>query len=1025
MATNVNTKQAIAEINKLIDSFNSLVTATGGVATVSQGNFKKVEHALAALKIMSDEATAAVKKMDDAQKQQLASTRAREKAVTDVTDALKKEADAIQKVVDNQKKLDDATKKTTGFFNDLWNSSKQLIAAFGVLQGLKLFAAILKDAFELTKTFDSLSFALKKVTEDSFNAASSQRFLIDLTQKFGVELVSTTERWIKFLAASKQAGITLMDTEKIFTAVTKAAAVLGLGTDDLRSVYLALEQMMSKGKVTTEELRRQLGEKLPGAVGIMAAAVGVNVNQLDKMLKKGEVLSAEVLPKFADALEAAYGIQNIEKIDNITSAQGRLTNAWSVFVKSVTEGQGVIAQTINGMAILLNKTTALFFNEEQKLQAKVLIAQKDFQDQYEFRAEEFYNSIVSKEENMAYLRNMIYKKQKELEEATGMDRVRLQKQLDEYQYSYALGTQKILNIQKARAAREIENAKEEYKIKKALFERFTRAEEDVPENVRNAYAFATARLDYLRKLLEVNTASAAVEEPKKKKTPATKYLDNINDLTNEEETARLTAQRELNDELIKGDEASYQQRIDAMVANGDIRIQLADTQYKEALEKAKLYHDKEINELDVALKKGNIIIGDQVKYRKDIEKNYRDQTLIATTNHNKAILANEKQFTDDSVAIAKRAEQLRIRDVDDSANKRIILAQQEYNASEKLAKDKAKLDRTLNEIAIEQANAVIDVQIKTLENMLEMSGLSEEIVNAIKSQILKLQASKKLLFPDEKDIKQTRKNLEELLEFIGKSSQAITDLGDAVFDRKIENINAEINAEKDKYDRLIGLAANNKDEQVRLQTEKDAKIKALEDKRLKEEQKKAKFDKANALVQIAINTALAAMKAAAQTGVGSFVTVPLIIALGAVQAAAVLAQPIPKYKDGLKSASKDHIGLINDGGKQEFIERGNSILTTTTKDAIVNLKKGDTVHKSYEDMANNSDVFNNLSRSIYLNSLNKGQIESGKIDIQLGNHLKNIESDIKKGIRDGFRNVTINNTTKIDMEWLRYKNDTL
>jgi uncharacterized protein (DUF1810 family) len=304
------------------------------------------------------------------------------------------------------------------------------------------------------------------------------------------------------------------------------------------------------------------------------------------------------------------------------------------------------------------------------------------------------------------------------------------------------------------------------------------------------------------------------------------------------------------------------------------------------------------------------------------------------------------------------------------------------------------------------------------------SGVSETTATQLEALILKLKASKQELKPDKKTLEESQQYLIGLYEFIGQASQEITAFGDAIFDRKIENINAEIDAEKDKYDKLIDLAAGNKDEQLRLQREKDAKVKELEDKRLKEERKKAIFDKANALIQIAVNTAVAITKAAAQTGVGFVVSTPLLIALGALQAATVLAQPLPKYEDGLPYAHKDHVGMINDGKHQEYVERDGNILTTSTKNAIINLKKGDTIHKSYDDLVSSSDIFSNLSRSMFLNGLSKN--ENGQtIEVMFGKHMETIKEDIKKGIHDGFNKVTINNTTKIDMDWIKYKNDTL
>ena len=134
----------------------------------------------------------------------------------------------------------------------------------------------------------------------------------------------------------------MRDVQKIFGTMAKAGAVLGLRTDEMSGIFLALEQMLSKGKVTTEELRRQLGERLPGAFGIMAASLGVTLPKLDEMLKKGELLSAEVLPGFADAVEQAFGLESVDRVETLVASQNRLTTAWQNFVKNITGEESTI-----------------------------------------------------------------------------------------------------------------------------------------------------------------------------------------------------------------------------------------------------------------------------------------------------------------------------------------------------------------------------------------------------------------------------------------------------------------------------------------------------------------------------------------------------------------------------------------------------------------------------------------------------------------------------------------------------------
>jgi hypothetical protein len=64
---------------------------------------------------------------------------------------------------------------------------------------------------------------------------------------------------------------------------------------------------MSKGNVQAEELRGQLGERLPGAFNMAAKAMGVSTGELNKMLEKGEVLAEDLLPKLAKEMHRRFG----------------------------------------------------------------------------------------------------------------------------------------------------------------------------------------------------------------------------------------------------------------------------------------------------------------------------------------------------------------------------------------------------------------------------------------------------------------------------------------------------------------------------------------------------------------------------------------------------------------------------------------------------------------------------------------------------------------------------------------------
>jgi len=256
-----------------------------------------------------------------------------------------------------QNKANAAKKAVSNFsntsFGGLVRSAKSLMTAFGVIGGITLFANAAKGAFNLTKKLDSMRFSMQAVITNSREFIESQEFLRQIAQDYGADLLVVTNRFIKFRAATQQAGLTAKETQAIFGTMTKAAGVLGLKSDELQGVFLALEQMVSKGKITTEELRRQLGERLPGAMDIMANSMGVTTSELDQMLKKGQVITKDVLPGFAKQVEIAFGLDKIKKVETLQAATTRLSNAWVILVEDFNKGNNasnLLMKVFDGLA---------------------------------------------------------------------------------------------------------------------------------------------------------------------------------------------------------------------------------------------------------------------------------------------------------------------------------------------------------------------------------------------------------------------------------------------------------------------------------------------------------------------------------------------------------------------------------------------------------------------------------------------------------------------------------------------------
>jgi tape measure domain-containing protein len=105
-------------------------------------------------------------------------------------------------------------------------------------------------------------------------------------------------------------GMSINDIHEVIISIFEVAFELELKEDELRGVFLALNQMVIKNKVSNEDFRRQLGSRIPGVMNIMADAIGVSITELDKMIRNGEVMSCDVLPKFIAKLNSEMGFTN-------------------------------------------------------------------------------------------------------------------------------------------------------------------------------------------------------------------------------------------------------------------------------------------------------------------------------------------------------------------------------------------------------------------------------------------------------------------------------------------------------------------------------------------------------------------------------------------------------------------------------------------------------------------------------------------------------------------------------------------
>jgi tape measure domain-containing protein len=225
-----------------------------------------------------------------------------------------------------------------------------------------------KEFINIARETNRARVALGNISDGAEGFKRNMDVLTNLANKYGQELNGVTSSFARFSAASNAVGMSLQDQYKIYEAMTKAITAFGLTSSEAQLTYMALGQMMSKGKVTAEELRRQMGERIPIAMEAMARAAGVTIQELDNLLKRGEVYSAETLPKFADELNKMLGDINV---DNIETSLNRLRNAFIALTEDLKVGD-LYKKIIDGATKMLSNIQQTFVGFAASIASAIL-----------------------------------------------------------------------------------------------------------------------------------------------------------------------------------------------------------------------------------------------------------------------------------------------------------------------------------------------------------------------------------------------------------------------------------------------------------------------------------------------------------------------------------------------------------------------------------------------------------------------------------------------------------------------------
>lgn len=411
-------------------------------------------------------------------------------------------------------------------------------------------------------------------------------------------------------------------------------------------------------------------------------------------------------------------------------------------------------------------------------------------------------------------------------------------------------------------------------------------------------------------------------------------------------------------ELAENEKMDFEVRFAALEERAEAELALAEFVAKSKFKASARFNQDEINQI---IEQG-VLTNEQRKKATDAEL-----LIFAQLQAKKReILRNNEADEDDLTVERIRSNADRERAIQEKAlaeqlalenkffQETINLYESQEDALRAHEERKAEIKR---KYAIEGLNA----QIAAIEELLRVEDLSaadraqyEQQLAQLKLQISDIttqaftKAAQNTAAVEEQAARDRIQSLERVLDVSFQLAAALTDLANAILDARIQAIDEEIQAEDEKFNKYLENENLTAEQREEIQRKQEESRKRLEKKRREEQRKQAIFNKALAIVDVGINTALAIIKSVAASPLtGGQPWASIAAAIGAIQAAAIVAAPIPKYfrgtenhPGGLAEVGERRPEVIQEPGKDPYIVR---------KRGILNLPKGTRVIPRLEE----------------------------------------------------------------------------
>ncbi|ELT3843979.1 phage tail tape measure protein, partial [Escherichia coli] len=192
----------------------------------------------------------------------------------------------------------------------------------------------------------SVNARLKQASQSSDEFSSSQKVLMDISQRTGTAFSDNAALFARSAASMREYGYSAGDVLKVTEAISTGLKISGASTAEAGSVITQFSQALAQGVLRGEEFN-SVNESGDRIVRALAAGMGVARKDLKAMADDGKLTADKVVP----ALISQLGILRDEYAampETVSSSITKVENAFMAWVGGANEASGV-TKTLSGM----------------------------------------------------------------------------------------------------------------------------------------------------------------------------------------------------------------------------------------------------------------------------------------------------------------------------------------------------------------------------------------------------------------------------------------------------------------------------------------------------------------------------------------------------------------------------------------------------------------------------------------------------------------------------------------------------